>query len=387
MNDGLNAVLLRAALPADAPTIVAITQAAYRANDEKTGGMYRYVFTETAAALAEQMALNDWRILILERDGEPVACVRISQTEPERINMWRLAVTPAAQGAGLGKLIIAAIEEWAAAWGRPFVTLGALEASPENRALYERLGYIEYGRREMGSMPGNFYTLLRKPITPRPNRTAVVYEQIAADYTARHPNVMEWHQQSLGEFAAALAAPARVLEVGCGPGRDAALLREAGYAVVALDQSWAMLQIASASGAPLLQGDSRALPVVANSVDGVWANASLLHLSRTQLVIALLEIRRVLRSDGVFYCSLKRGDGEGEQADGRWFAYYQPAEVQRALMGAGFTALHQWEHDDTRPGFHPWIMTVARAGSAVASVQQPTDDCGNPIEPTEERTV
>ena len=65
MNDGLNAVLLRAALPADAPTIVAITQAAYRANDEKTGGMYRYVFTETAAALAEQMALNDWRILLL----------------------------------------------------------------------------------------------------------------------------------------------------------------------------------------------------------------------------------------------------------------------------------------------------------------------------------
>ena len=69
--------------------------------------------------------------LIAEQAGQPVACVRVSQNEPSRINLWRLAVLPEAQGAGLGRLIIDAIERWAVAWGRPNVTLAALEASPE----------------------------------------------------------------------------------------------------------------------------------------------------------------------------------------------------------------------------------------------------------------
>ncbi|HYF63182.1 MAG TPA: bifunctional GNAT family N-acetyltransferase/class I SAM-dependent methyltransferase, partial [Herpetosiphonaceae bacterium] len=257
MNQDLGAVLLRSAGPADAATIVAITQAAYRGNDEKTGGMYAYVFTETAEQLAADMAGQPWRILIAERAGQPVACVRISQTEPSRINLWRLAVLPEAQGAGLGKQIIAAVERWAAAWGRPNVTLAALEASPENRELYERLGYTAFGRKEMGSMPGNYYTLLTKPVARQPDRTAAIYETIAEDYQSRHEDG-PWQREALDHFSRALPAPARLLEVGCGPGRDARMLRAAGYDVLALDRTWAMLRLAESSGAPRLQADSRA---------------------------------------------------------------------------------------------------------------------------------
>jgi GNAT superfamily N-acetyltransferase len=205
MNQDLGAVLLRSATPADAATIVAITQAAYRANDEKTGGMYAYVFSETAEQLAADMAEQPWRILIAEQAGQPVACVRISQTEPNRINLWRLAVLPEAQGAGLGKLIIDAIERWAVAWGRPNATLAALEASPENRALYERLGYTAYGRKEMGSMPGNYYTLMTKPVRRQPDRTVATYETMADDYLARQAEA-SWRREAIDRFSAALPA-------------------------------------------------------------------------------------------------------------------------------------------------------------------------------------
>lgn len=377
------ALLLRATTPADAPTIVALTQAAYRANNLKTGGMYSYVFSETAADLAAQMAEMPWRILVLERDGEPVACVRISQTDPDRINLWRLAVHPAAQGAGLGKLIIAAIERWAAAWGRPWVTLGALEASPENRALYERLGFSVYGRKEMSSMPGNYYTLMRKHIVrPATNSTAARYEQIADDYNTRHRSFkfLAAHER----LRAVLPPPAHVLEIGCGPGNDAAMLRAAGYTVIALDPAQAMLRLAQSSGASRVQADGRALPIATGSVDAVWASASLLHLPRLELVIALCEIRRVLRSDGMFYASLKRGAGE-ESSDGRWFAFYQPLEVARAITGAGFTLLEQWESADHRPGAPPWILTLARATVAAATPTIVTDECGAPV--VEEHTA
>ena len=383
MNQSSGDLLLRTTTPSDAPTIVAITQAAYRPSDEKTGGMYGYVFSETAADLAVQMAEMPWQILLLERDGEPVACVRISQTEPDRINLWRLAVLPSAQGAGLGTLIIAAIERWAAAWGRPWVTLGALEASPENRELYERLGFSVYGRKEVGSMPGNYYTLMRKPIQRQPERTVATYETIAESYMASHTNG-SWQREALDRFSAALPPPARLLEVGCGPGRDASMLREAGYAVLALDRSRAMLGLAESSGAPRLQADSRALPLCDGSVDGVWANASLLHLPRTELVIALTEIRRVLRPGGVFYSSFKRGHGQRESADGRWFAFYQPAEVARLLAGAGLIVADQWERADHRPSHEPWIMSVACADGRVEQCAGPTDECGTPIRAREQ---
>jgi SAM-dependent methyltransferase/GNAT superfamily N-acetyltransferase len=382
MNQDLGAVLLRSATPADAATIVAITQAAYRANDEKTGGMYAYVFSETAEQLAAEMAEQPWRILIAEQAGQPVACVRVSQTEPSRINLWRLAVLPAAQGGGLGKLIIDAIERWAVAWGRPAVTLAALEASPENRALYERLGYTAYGRKEMGSMPGNYYTLLTKPVRRQPDRTVAIYETMADDYLARQAEG-SWRRESLDHFSAALPAPARLLEVGCGPGLDARMLREAGYTVLALDRTWAMLRLAESSGAPRIQADSRALPLRDGSVDGVWANASLLHLPRTELVIALVEIRRLLRPGGVFYSSFKRGDGQREGPDGRWFAFYQPDEVARMLAGAGLSVVDQWEAADNRPGQPAWVKTVARAEGRAELSDAATDECGNRVDSVE----
>ncbi len=352
-----DALLLRATAPADAETVITLTQRAFEQNHAETG-LYSYVYAETPQALAESNVPGGWRVLLLEHAGTPVGCVRLRWENPRRLVLGRLAIDPEWQGLGLGRWIIAAVEQFAARWGREWVGLGVLDASPRNRALYEQLGYEEFARQEMSSAPGNFYALMRKRVPPQPiNQTTVRYEQIAADYAARHSALRAWARLALAAFTQALPAPARVLDLGCGPGRDTRMLRAAGYTVVACDATWAMLALVGAG--PRVQADSRALPFGSATFDGVWASATLLHLPRTELVLAMLELERVLRPGGVLFLSLKVGHGE-QANDGRLFAFYQPAELLRHLGGAGFTPLEHWVQPDERPNAPDWFMAVAR---------------------------
>lgn len=363
MYEGL---LIRAATPADAEIVVTITQAAYRQQLAQTS-LYEYVFQETPAALAQELLNPLLVILLLEKDGEPVASVRLGLRNTHEMHLWRLGVLPDHQGKGYSKILVDMIERWAAAWGRHWVRIGALEASPDNRAMYERWGYEAYGRKEMGSAPGNFYTLLRKPTAKPSIQTVEVYETIADDYAQRHNSSRAWMDEALTAFEHAMPAPATILEIGSGTGHDAELLTKRGYRVIAMDRTAAFLQIAKQRHPTLLQGDARSLPVADQSVDAVWAQASLLHVSRLEITPALLDIRRVLRPNGVLYVSLKMGDGERTNAsrapdDQRLFAFYQPDEVTRLLHGAGFEIVHQSIGADHRGANLPhWVRTVARA--------------------------
>ncbi|MET9505886.1 GNAT family N-acetyltransferase [Streptomyces sp. NPDC006622] len=60
--------------------------------------------------------------------------------------LWQLAVLPALQGRGLGTLLVRAAEERVLHRGLRRAQLAVEEDNPRARALYERLGYVAYGR-------------------------------------------------------------------------------------------------------------------------------------------------------------------------------------------------------------------------------------------------
>jgi SAM-dependent methyltransferase len=139
-------------------------------------------------------------------------------------------------------------------------------------------------------------------------------------------------------FAARLESGARVLDLGCGAGRDLRALSLRGVDAVGLDTSLPLVELAKEfSGRPVIWGDLRSIPFEDEMFAGIWASASLLHLRRNEIRGALLEVSRVLSPNGYFFSSVKTGEGEGPDSRGRWFTYFQPDEWVSLISDAGLT--------------------------------------------------
>lgn len=79
--------------------------------------------------------------------GLPVALGGIDYTKtPGAGTLWQLAVHGALRSCGIGTILIHAAEQRIRARGLQWVELGAEEGNTRARALYERLGYLAYGR-------------------------------------------------------------------------------------------------------------------------------------------------------------------------------------------------------------------------------------------------
>ena len=194
--------------------------------------------------------------------------------------------------------------------------------------------------------------------------TVAGYDHTAAGYAARWAGLRL--ERALGAFVGQIGGRRRVLDLGCGPGRDVGFLTELGCQVVGLDLSNGMLAEARRRqpGASLVRGDLRRSPLASDGFDGIWTSASLLHLPRTQLPLGLVEMARLLRQPaGVLYLALKGGHGE------RWvtgrgdmrhsFTYYQPAEIQALVHDAGLQALESWLSADQAGRDEPWVNVIA----------------------------
>lgn len=141
-------------------------------------------------------------------------------------------------------------------------------------------------------------------------------------------------------FAARLKSGAWVLDLGCGAGRDLRALSVRGLHAIGLDASLPLVELAKEfSGCPVIQGDLRSIPFENEVFAGIWASASLLHLRRSEVPPALLEVSRVLSPDGYFFSSVKTGEGEGLDSRGRWFTYFQPDEWLSLISDAGFAVV------------------------------------------------
>ncbi|AXF60791.1 class I SAM-dependent methyltransferase [Leclercia sp. W6] len=119
-------------------------------------------------------------------------------------------------------------------------------------------------------------------------------------------------------FTKHLAPGARVLDAGCGSGRDAKAFQEMGYQVEAFDASSAMVELAREYTGLPVQLMTFADVEWKEKFDGIWCCASLLHVPAVELSDVMRRLADALKPDGVWYVSFKYGDGERE-VDGRRF--------------------------------------------------------------------
>jgi SAM-dependent methyltransferase len=190
--------------------------------------------------------------------------------------------------------------------------------------------------------------------------TLAYYERHAAEYAAATTPISM--TAFAARFAELLPSLASVLDVGCGSGRDLRAMSTLGLVCTGLDLSPLLAsRAAHYSGCPVVIGDMRALPFPDSTFLGVWASASLLHLSRAEIGIGLAECNRVLARGGVFFSSMKSGHGEGYDAQGRWYSYVTQEEWGSFLRRAGFSPLTIEQSSDSEAHGHPWITSFARS--------------------------
>lgn len=113
----------------------------------------------------------------------------------------------------------------------------------------------------------------------------------------------------------------KILDLGCGSGRDSKYFLNSGFELVAIDISEKLGKIASEYiGQKVIIQDMRELNYQDEFI-GVWACASLLHLDESEIIETLKKIFKSLKKDGIIYVSFKYGDKNYEK-DGRKFTCF-----------------------------------------------------------------
>lgn len=114
--------------------------------------------------LSDYAALIDaGEVWLAEHSGHVVG-VLVMRRQGQALFVENIAVHPRAQGQGLGRRLMAFVEQQARAWQLAEVTLYTNEAMTENLVFYERLGFSETGRR---LEDGYRRVYLRKPVSAR----------------------------------------------------------------------------------------------------------------------------------------------------------------------------------------------------------------------------
>ncbi|MBC8022480.1 MAG: methyltransferase domain-containing protein [Burkholderiales bacterium] len=169
------------------------------------------------------------------------------------------------------------------------------------------------------------------------------------------------------------APPFRILDLGCGPGRDLAAFRALGHEPIGLEASPPLAAMArSHSGCEVWEQDFLALDLPPGRFDGIFANASLFHVPSRELPRVLRELHATLKPEGVLFSSNPRGDNEEGWNRGRYGVYHDLDAWREFMAGAAFEELEYYYRPPGLPrDQQPWLASVWRRGESPCPIRTP----------------
>src|SRR5262245_22828909 len=158
--------------------------------------------------------------------------------------------------------------------------------------------------------------------------------------------------------------PFRILDFGCGPGRDLAAFGRLGHTAIGLEGAAPFVTMARAySGCDVWQQDFLKLDLPQDYFDGIFANATLFHVPCRELARVLAELKASLKPRGVLFASNPHGQNQEGWSSGRYCVFHDLATWRRYLEASGFVELEHYYRPRglPRPRQH-WLATVWRRG-------------------------
>ena len=187
---------------------------------------------------------------------------------------------------------------------------------------------------------------------PRPDGLRDTYDRIAEDWARDHERDT-WWLECAAKFASLLPQDARVLDAGCGSGQKAKFFQDRGARVLGIDFSEKLLEIArqTATASDFRLLDLRDIRTLSEEFEGVFAQASLLHIPKTETFSVIEGMVSRLVPRGLLYIAVKaqrRGDPEEEIVTEndygydyeRYFSYYTMDEMRAYVDRLGLSIVH-----------------------------------------------
>ncbi|MDC3081867.1 class I SAM-dependent methyltransferase [Paracoccaceae bacterium] len=164
--------------------------------------------------------------------------------------------------------------------------------------------------------------------------TVEIYNKHISDYEELMSK--EFKDTNLDIFMEMIVSQGKVLDLGCGTGSASLELLRRGFSIFPVDASLEMIKVAES----LLKIKARKISFdeisEQNFYHAIWANYSLLHITKNHFSDILKKLFLALKEEGLFFFSLKRGVGESRDKLGRFYSYYGKDEVEKYLEKANF---------------------------------------------------
>lgn len=178
-------------------------------------------------------------------------------------------------------------------------------------------------------------------------QTLEYYEKNSQAYFSRTFTNLDG--DAIREFTSRIPAGGKVLDAGCGSGRDLTAIHQLGFEVEGVDGSETLLSLARKelenTGIRLWKADFLFLSLEKDRYEGVWANQILIHLPPEGCQRMMATFFLALKKGGVLFVSFEEGTGMVEDrtddAEGPARAIYRYSvdDVSSLVRQSGFQIL------------------------------------------------
>jgi ubiquinone/menaquinone biosynthesis C-methylase UbiE len=199
-------------------------------------------------------------------------------------------------------------------------------------------------------------------------KTVNAYNKIADDYKNRNSN--PFYTNEYETFLRFFREGKKIIEIGCGIGRDAEKLIENGFVYTGIDASDGMLALARerVPSADFRCMDFYTLSFPDECFDGFWTAATLLHVPKENIKDVLQNIKRIVKPKGIGFISVKEKTtmDEGiikEKKSGgieRYFSFYEEGEFGKILKENGFEVMDSYKKLENDTQQTVWLCFFVR---------------------------
>ncbi len=180
----------------------------------------------------------------------------------------------------------------------------------------------------------------------------------------------------LGPFARRLSPGSRVLDIGCGSGRDLLWLKQQGFRVLGFERAPGLAALARRQAeCKVIRGDFTLFDFSSMAADALLMSGALVHVPHDELMNVLARILAALKprpphelahdritqgETGLVYLSLKEGCGRFKDARGRYFSLWTNADLGRIFKTLGLAVRHFRRAPSADGGGKMWLGYVLR---------------------------